>query len=67
MTVPAELTPTAAGSAQQQTVFQARESPRLQPCIAHGLDMATGMQHQKMLVDAGQWLLYRFHPERRAL
>lgn len=27
--------------------------------------MATGMQHQKMLIDAGQWLLYRFHPERR--
>jgi len=35
-------------------------------CIAHGLDMATGMQHQKTLVDSGQWLLYRFHPDRAA-
>ena len=33
-------------------------------CIAHGLDMATGLQHQKAIVDAGQWLLYRYHPER---
>ena len=33
-------------------------------CIAHGIDMATGMQHQKMLVDSGQWLLYRHHPDR---
>jgi len=35
-------------------------------CIAHGLDMATAMQHQKTMVDSGQWLLYRFHPERAA-
>ncbi len=33
-------------------------------CIAHGIDMATAMQHQKSLVDSGQWLLYRYHPER---
>ena len=35
-------------------------------CIAHGIDMATGMQHQKALVDSGQWLLYRHHPDRTA-
>jgi pyruvate-ferredoxin/flavodoxin oxidoreductase len=33
-------------------------------CIAHGLDMATAMQHQKALVDSGQWLLYRYNPMR---
>src|SRR3954447_12630780 len=33
-------------------------------CIAHGIDMSTAMQHQKSLVDSGQWLLYRYHPER---
>jgi pyruvate-ferredoxin/flavodoxin oxidoreductase len=35
-------------------------------CIAHGIDMAKGMQNQKAAVDAGHWLLYRFDP-RRAL
>jgi pyruvate-ferredoxin/flavodoxin oxidoreductase len=33
-------------------------------CVAHGMDMATAMQHQKALVDAGQWLLYRYNPDR---
>ena len=33
-------------------------------CIAHGMDMATAMQHQKALVDSGQWLLYRYNPDR---
>jgi pyruvate-ferredoxin/flavodoxin oxidoreductase len=33
-------------------------------CIAHGIDMAQGMRHQKAIVDAGQWLLYRFDPTR---
>jgi pyruvate-ferredoxin/flavodoxin oxidoreductase len=35
-------------------------------CIAHGIDMGTAMQHQKAIVDTGQWLLYRFNPERAA-
>jgi len=35
-------------------------------CIAHGFDLAAGMQHQKALVESGQWLLYRFHPDREA-
>ena len=26
--------------------------------------MPCAMQHQKALVDSGQWLLYRYHPER---
>jgi pyruvate-ferredoxin/flavodoxin oxidoreductase len=33
-------------------------------CIAHGINMATAMQNQKLAVDSGHWLLYRYHPER---
>jgi pyruvate-ferredoxin/flavodoxin oxidoreductase len=33
-------------------------------CIAHGINMTTGMQNQKAAVDSGQWLLYRFNPDR---
>jgi pyruvate-ferredoxin/flavodoxin oxidoreductase len=35
-------------------------------CIAHGIDMGTALQHQKALVESGQWLLYRYHPDRIA-
>jgi len=35
-------------------------------CIAHGIDMARGMAHQKQAVDSGRWLLYRHDPRRRA-
>jgi pyruvate-ferredoxin/flavodoxin oxidoreductase len=35
-------------------------------CIAHGINMTTAMQNQKAAVDSGQWLLYRYHPERAA-
>ncbi len=31
-------------------------------CIAHGLDMAESMQHQKLAVDCGHWPLYRYRP-----
>lgn len=33
-------------------------------CIAHGINMTTAMRNQKAAVDSGQWLLYRFNPER---
>ncbi len=33
-------------------------------CIAHGIEMTTGMQNQKAAVESGQWLLYRYHPDR---
>jgi pyruvate-ferredoxin/flavodoxin oxidoreductase len=33
-------------------------------CIAHGIDMTAGMRHQKAAVESGQWLLYRYHPDR---
>jgi pyruvate-ferredoxin/flavodoxin oxidoreductase len=31
-------------------------------CIAHGIDMAKSMSHQKDAVKSGYWPLYRFHP-----
>ncbi|RIK87679.1 MAG: pyruvate:ferredoxin (flavodoxin) oxidoreductase [Planctomycetota bacterium] len=31
-------------------------------CIAHGIDMSTGMTHQKQVVQSGMWPLYRFDP-----
>jgi pyruvate-ferredoxin/flavodoxin oxidoreductase len=36
-------------------------------CIAHGINMTTAMSDQKVAVDSGQWLLYRYNPERVAL
>ncbi|MEK6709101.1 MAG: pyruvate:ferredoxin (flavodoxin) oxidoreductase, partial [Nitrospinota bacterium] len=35
-------------------------------CIAHGINMTTGMRNQKAAVDSGQWPLYRYHPARAA-
>jgi pyruvate-ferredoxin/flavodoxin oxidoreductase len=35
-------------------------------CIAHGIDMAKGMNQQKMAVDSGYWILYRYNPALRA-
>ena len=32
-------------------------------CIAHGIDMAKGMQHQKLAVESGYWPLYRYNPK----
>jgi len=31
-------------------------------CIAHGIDMRTGMEQQRAAVDTGYWPLYRFDP-----
>jgi pyruvate-ferredoxin/flavodoxin oxidoreductase len=33
-------------------------------CIAHGIDMTRGMQDQKIAVESGEWLLYRYNPQR---
>ena len=35
-------------------------------CIAHGINMMTAMQDQKAAVNSGQWMLYRYNPERAA-
>ncbi|MFW6137784.1 MAG: pyruvate:ferredoxin (flavodoxin) oxidoreductase [Spirochaetota bacterium] len=31
-------------------------------CIAHGIDMSNGMDEQKLAVDSGAWILYRYNP-----
>jgi pyruvate-ferredoxin/flavodoxin oxidoreductase len=33
-------------------------------CIAHGIDMQKGMHQQKLAVESGRWLLYRYDPRR---
>ncbi len=35
-------------------------------CIAHGIDMAYGLEEQKKAVDSGHWLLFRYDPRLRA-
>ncbi len=32
-------------------------------CIAHGINMTTGLQNQKAAVNAGYWNLFRYNPE----
>ncbi len=36
------------------------------PCIAHGIDMATMMSHQKEAAQSGYWPLYRYDPTAEA-
>jgi pyruvate-ferredoxin/flavodoxin oxidoreductase len=35
-------------------------------CIAHGYDLAAGLEQQKLAVETGYWPLYRFDPRRLA-
>jgi pyruvate-ferredoxin/flavodoxin oxidoreductase len=65
----------ALGADNAQTVkafaeAEAHEGPALiiaySTCIAHGIEMATGMSHQKEAVDSGYWPLYRFDPRHEA-
>ena len=35
-------------------------------CIAHGINMAKGLESQKLAVDSGHWPLFRFNPENLA-
>jgi pyruvate-ferredoxin/flavodoxin oxidoreductase len=32
-------------------------------CIAHGIDMRKGLEQQKLAVQSGHWLLYRYNPD----
>jgi pyruvate-ferredoxin/flavodoxin oxidoreductase len=63
----------AMGAKDEQTLrafieAEAYEGPSLiiaySHCIAHGITMATALKNHKAAVDSGQWLLYRYHPER---
>ncbi|MBI4717964.1 MAG: pyruvate:ferredoxin (flavodoxin) oxidoreductase [Planctomycetes bacterium] len=35
-------------------------------CIAHGINMRLGLNQQKLAVDCGHWMLYRYDPRRAA-
>jgi pyruvate-ferredoxin/flavodoxin oxidoreductase len=35
-------------------------------CIAHGINMAKGMDQQRLAVESGYWPLYRYDPRQRA-
>jgi pyruvate-ferredoxin/flavodoxin oxidoreductase len=35
-------------------------------CIAHGFDLAKGMDQQKLAVDSAAWPLYRYNPDNLA-
>ena len=35
-------------------------------CIAHGFDVARGLEHQQLAVQSGHWPLYRYDPSRAA-
>jgi pyruvate-ferredoxin/flavodoxin oxidoreductase len=60
------------GASDTQTVTAFREAeaftgPSLiiaySPCIAHGYDLAFGLEQQKMAVQSGYWPLYRYDPD----
>ena len=63
----------AAGAKDGQTVkafleAEAHPGPSLiiaySPCIAHGYDLAHGLDQQKLAVESGHWPLYRYDPRR---
>jgi pyruvate-ferredoxin/flavodoxin oxidoreductase len=33
-------------------------------CIAHGINMTTAMRNQKAAVESGQWLMFRYNPDK---
>ncbi len=62
----------AMGSSDQQTLrafleAEAFDGPSLiiaySHCIAHGIDMAKGLDQQKLAVQSGHWPLYRYNPD----
>jgi len=36
-------------------------------CLAHGINASAAMSDQKMAVESGQWLLYRYNPKRAVI
>jgi pyruvate-ferredoxin/flavodoxin oxidoreductase len=61
----------AVGSSHNQTVKAMVEAERFNGpsiilayshCIAHGIDMAYGLEREDMAVKSGHWLLYRYDP-----
>ena len=61
----------AMGASDQQTLralleAEAYDGPSIviaySPCIAHGYDMARGLDQQKLAVQSGHWPMYRYDP-----
>jgi pyruvate-ferredoxin/flavodoxin oxidoreductase len=61
----------AMGASDQQTLSafleaDAYDGPSLiiaySHCISHGIDMTKGLEQQKLAVQSGAWLLYRYNP-----
>jgi pyruvate-ferredoxin/flavodoxin oxidoreductase len=61
----------AMGGSDTQTVqafeeAEAYDGPSLilafSPCIAHGYDLARGLEHQRLAVQTGYWPLFRYNP-----
>lgn len=61
----------AMGANDQQTLHamleaEAYDGPSLiiaySHCIAHGIEMSKGLSQQKLAVQSGEWLLYRYNP-----
>ena len=61
------------GSKDEQTLkaimeAEAFEGPSIiiaySHCIAHGIDMSNPLKNQKAAVDSGQWILYRYNPDK---
>jgi pyruvate-ferredoxin/flavodoxin oxidoreductase len=60
-----------ASDAQTMKAFteaEAHDGPSLiiaySHCIAHGIDIAKGLQQQRLAVESGHWPLYRYNPAR---
>jgi pyruvate-ferredoxin/flavodoxin oxidoreductase len=62
----------ALGKSHNQTVKALVEAERYKgpsliiaygQCIAHGIDMTTGMDQAAKAVDSGHWILYRYNPD----
>lgn len=62
----------AVGSSHNQTVKAMVEAEKFNGpsllicyshCIAHGINMAGGMEQEDMAVKSGHWLLYRYNPD----
>jgi pyruvate-ferredoxin/flavodoxin oxidoreductase len=62
----------AIGASQNQTVKAFVEAERYKGpsiiiayshCIAHGVDMARGLEEHKRAVDSAHWILYRYNPD----
>jgi pyruvate/2-oxoacid:ferredoxin oxidoreductase beta subunit len=67
--LPADLaTEIRAADQHDEKGIQAQRGPSLviaySHCIAHGYDMACGLEHQRLAAESGYWPLYRFDPRR---